>query len=58
MIRRLGYYPDARDMQLTGFLEWIMYEAEYKHFYCGHWHEDKDINEKFSFLWFDVKAIK
>ena len=58
MIRRLGYTPDPRDMQLTGFLEWIMYEVEHKHYYCGHWHVDRDMNDKFSFLWFGVKTIE
>ena len=55
IIRRMGKYPDAHDMELTGFLEWIMYEVEFEHWYFGHWHTDRDITEKFSALLFTVK---
>lgn len=58
MIMRLGKYPDAHDMELTGFLEWIMHEVEYKHWYCGHWHDDKKISDDFTILWFDVIKIE
>lgn len=59
MIRRLGYSPEPEDMELTGFLEWIMYEVQYKHWFCGHWHEDKEFaKERFSFLWFGIKMIE
>lgn len=57
MIRRLGLYPYAHDMELTGYLEWIYYEANYKHWYCGHWHEDKDLTDKFTILYKDVRTI-
>ena len=55
IIRRMGKYPDAHDMELTGFLEWIMHEVEFEHWYFGHWHTDRDITEKFSALLFTVK---
>ena len=58
MIMRIGKYPDAHDMELTGFLEWVMYEVEFWHWYCGHWHEDRDIGEKFTILWFELKEIE
>ena len=57
MILRFGKHPDAHDMQLTGFLEWIMYETEYKCWYCGHWHADKELTDKFRILWFDILKI-
>ena len=57
MILRLGKYPDAHDMELTGFLEWVMYEVDFKHWYCGHWHDDKELNDHFTILWFDVKEL-
>lgn len=57
MILRLGKYPDTHDMELTGFLEWIMYEVDFKHWYCGHWHDDKELNDQFTILWFDVKEL-
>lgn len=53
VIRRMGYHPDPHDMELTGFLEWIMYEVQYDEWFFGHWHEDRNI-EKFHALWFDI----
>jgi len=58
MIMRMGHYPDPQDMELTGFLEWIMYEVKYKHWYCGHWHMDREMSENFTALWYDVAVIK
>ncbi len=58
IIRRIGKYPDRNDMELTGFLEWIMYEVTFKKWYFGHWHTDRDIDAKFRALWFDVAAIE
>ena len=40
VIRWMGYYPDRHDEELTGFLEWVMYECDYKKWYFGHWHAD------------------
>lgn len=53
VIRRMGHHPDPHDMELTGFLEWIMYEVQYDEWFFGHWHEDRNI-EKFHALWFDI----
>ena len=51
MIRRLGKIPDSHDAELTGFLEWVMYETEFKHWYCGHWHLDADLADDFTVLY-------
>lgn len=58
MILRYGKYPDFHDGELTGFLEWVMCETEFKHWYCGHWHDDVDLDEKFTVLWFDVREME
>lgn len=58
MIRRFGKYPDAHEMELTGFLEWIMYEVKYKHWYCGHWHEDVDLENNITILQNEVRVIE
>ena len=58
IIRRMGYIPDPHDMELTGFLEWIMYECEFTHWYFGHFHEDKQISDKMTALLFDVVKIE
>ena len=55
IIRRMGYYPDAHDAELTGFLEWIMYEVSYEQWFFGHWHRDEQIDAKHRAIWFDVE---
>lgn len=57
MIRRMGKYPDMHDAELTGFLEWIMYEVKFKKWFFGHWHTDEEFDERFRALWFDVETI-
>lgn len=57
IIRRMGYYPDAHDMELTGFLEWLMYQVKFKHWYFGHWHMDKPVAEKFTAVFLDVHSV-
>lgn len=54
IIRRMGKYPDEHDLELTGFLEWIMYEVKFKRWFFGHWHFDREVDQNFRALWFDV----
>lgn len=58
MVLRLGYRPDAHELELNGFLEYLMYEMDFKKWYCGHWHVDREMTDKFRFLWFDTVCIK
>ena len=57
IIRRMGKYPDAHDMELTGFLEWIMYQIKYQHWYFGHWHLDQIFDEKHTAVYFDIHSV-
>ena len=57
IIRRMGYYPDAHDMELTGYLEWIMYEHKFTHWFFGHFHEDKIIERNFTALYYSVVCL-
>lgn len=57
IIRRMGYYPDPHDMELTGFLEWIMYEHKFTHWFFGHFHEDKIIERNFTALYYSVVCL-
>lgn len=57
MIRRMGKYPDMHDAELTGFLEWIMYEVKFKKWFFGHLHTDEEFDDRFRALWFDVETI-
>ena len=54
IIRRMGRYPDGHDLELTGFLEWVMYHAKYQKWFFGHWHQDKIIDRRFYALYYDV----
>ena len=57
MVMRLRHVPDPHEMELEGFLEYVMYEVQHKHWYCGHWHEDRSITDQFTVLWFDTKSL-
>lgn len=56
MIRRMGREGDPHDAELTGFLEWVMYETDYKGWFFGHWHTEKTIGNHRA-LWFDVVDV-
>lgn len=57
IIRRMGHEPSVHDGELTGFLEWVMYEVDYQKWFFGHWHKDMKIDSKHRALWFDVERI-
>ena len=57
IIRRMGKYPDAHDMELTGFLEWIMYEVKFEHWYFGHWHLDQTIDGKYTACYYSTYRV-
>lgn len=54
LIRRMRYEPDLHDIELTGFLEWIMYTVSYRAWYFGHWHDDRALDDKHRLLLFDT----
>ncbi len=41
IIRQMGRTPDPHDRELCGFLEWVMYDVKFEHWYFGHWHIDR-----------------
>lgn len=55
VIMRMGYGPDRHDVELTGFLEWVMHEVQFDEWFFGHWHEDRNM-DKLHALFFDVIA--
>lgn len=57
IIRRMGKEPDAHDAELTGFLEWIMYEVQFRRWFFGHWHTEQRIDDRFKAMWFDIESI-
>ena len=58
----MNYAPIIDDAELTGFLDWVMFETEFKKWFFGHYHEDKALyfNDKYNFraLFYDVEKIK
>lgn len=54
IIYRMRRHPDEHDLELTGFLEWIMYEVKFDHWYFGHWHTDQTIDEKFTAAYYNT----
>ena len=58
MIRRMGYEPDPNEMELAGFLEYILYQVKHRHWYCGHWHMDRDLSDNFTALWYDTRKLE
>ena len=57
LIRRMRYAPDPHDEELTGFLEYVWRDVEFRHWYFGHWHMDEEIHPKADVLYFDVREI-
>lgn len=54
LIQLMQHTPDPHDMELTGFLDWIWYEVEFKHWFFGHWHLDEEVHPKATALYYDV----
>ena len=58
IIRRMGFTPDAHDIELTGFLEWVMHEVDFTHWYFGHWHLDQTVHDKLTAVYLEVHCVK
>lgn len=56
------YTPYARlgpDADLTYFLDEVWKDVSFRHWYCGHWHDNTDeIDPKLSLLWYDIKEME
>ena len=44
-IHRLGIVPDMHDAELTGYLEWLYRELDFKKWFAGHFHVNKDFGD-------------
>lgn len=45
IIRMMGYSPYKQDQELTGFLDWILYDKKFKYWFFGHFHTDTKIKD-------------
>ncbi len=57
IIRMMGYYPDRHDEELTGFFDWVMHECGFRKWFFGHWHEDREIADKFRAVYMDTLKL-
>lgn len=58
VIRMMRRAPDEHEAELCGFLDWVWYEADFRHWFFGHWHIDADVVEgRATALYFDVCRI-
>ena len=48
---------DIHEAELCGFLEWVMYETNFRKWFFGHWHADLEIDEKFRALHYDIERL-
>ena len=55
-IHRLGIVPDMHDAELTGYLEWLYRELDFKKWFAGHFHVNKDFGDM-HILYEDVVKI-
>lgn len=46
------------EKRLNNFLEWIRENTEYKHWYFGHLHQDRDLWRDQTVLWFEIRKIE
>lgn len=46
VIYLMGKHPDYHDAELTGFFDWMWHDVDFKHWYFGHWHDDKKVDLK------------
>lgn len=54
IVRKMGCSPDAHEAELTGFLEYLMYELQFNQWFFGHWHRDEIVTDKFTAIYFNV----
>ena len=51
----LGFGPDYHDAELTGYLQWVYTHSEFKKWFAGHFHDDKELlNGNLRILYNDV----
>lgn len=54
IVRAMGYAPDPHDAELCGYLEWVMQETQFKKWFFGHWHIDREFYGRIRAVFDDV----
>ncbi len=53
------FHPEhSHEKPLNTYLEWVKQNIEFKHWYAGHLHQDRDIDEKMTLLFFKLRNIE
>ena len=58
VIHYLGIAPDHHDAELTGYLEWLYGKLDFKKWFAGHFHVNKEVRGNVLILSDDVYEIK
>lgn len=53
---QLGCYPDDKERELVGFLDWILHDVSFDRWFFGHWHRELHM-DKLRGLMFDVECL-
>ena len=57
MIRAIEMTPHPGESDLTRYLDTVSRGVTFRHWFCGHWHVDRDIGENFTILYRSVRTI-
>lgn len=58
ILRLTRRMPDEHEMELTGFLDWVYHEIQFKKWFFGHYHVDQIINKKIIACFKQVHKLK
>lgn len=57
IVNRVCAHPDYHDMPFRLFLQDIADTVDFKHWYFGHYHDDRELSDKFTLLYHSVVTI-
>ena len=58
IIHHIGKVPDPHDAELTGYFEWLYNNLEFKKWFAGHWHINREVNGNVQILFDKVCVIE
>ena len=53
----IGVRPDPHEDELNGFLNWLYHDGTFKHWYCGHFHVDIQVNDQMTACFEEIYPI-
>lgn len=56
--RVIGKAPNPHDAELTGFLDWVYHEVDFKKWFFGHFHEDRTITDQMIACLYQIYELK